>query len=126
VSQTQERPGIEITDAPECWNIPEKEPEVYWVAWGWMLDGYERRWVVRNQPREDLLWRGLTAEDAERDARDDQAFEFDEVTAETVKEASVEATHAGREGVGIYTYEGGEKVCVRYWLLGDPIPEASK
>lgn len=126
MNHTKERPDIEITDAPECWDMPEKEPEVYFAVLGewpkWTV-GY--RLPVLNRPNVDLQWHGLTEPDAVRVALE-QGATINKVVAWTPKECTDIAIAKGRDGVGVYTYEGDEKVCVRYWLVGDPIPGGGK
>lgn len=115
-----------LDDAPECMKYPEREPTVYWAVWGESPPGFVRYWGdVRDRPTEDVDWFGLTAEDAERDSLD-SGWRISGVYPHTPKACTELAIESGMAGVGIYTYEGNEKACVRYWLVGDPIPGGGK
>jgi hypothetical protein len=114
---------VNVTDAPECWNLPDDEPEVYWsaTAHGYRPPVLSKRADIKLRPSNSMRWFCLTEQDAAR-WLEQKGLKLAKTVAMSRKQCTQDAEAEGREGVGIMTYEGDEKVCVRYWLIGDPVP----
>lgn len=119
-TSTHTRISREAVSAPECWNIPEKEPEVYWTCFYWSERKPVQTLKALNRPDNDLFWCGMTEADVIRNAME-RGINIESTATRTPEQCTARALELGREGVGVFTYEGNDVVCVNYWLVGDPL-----